>query len=113
MMRQINWSSSTEPFIGHAILAKPISFFEEKRGITFTDANDGLDYYRGALFLKDGLTPVALKQYRGANQEWTTIYLSPDCQDLNYITGMIASVVADLELDSTDIVWQRKDNPEA
>jgi hypothetical protein len=94
MIRQINWSPATEHFIPQAVVGKPPSFFEQERAIKFTGSVDGLDYYKGALFLKDDLTPVVLKQYRGADKNSTTIYLSPDCQDLDYVTRTVAEVVS-------------------
>jgi hypothetical protein len=112
-IRHVSWSPYTEHFIPQAVLAKPPSFFEKERNISFVDGEDGLDLFRGALLLKDGVTPIVLKQYRGKPQNQTTIYLSPDCQDLGYISRTIEEVVADLGLAETDIVWQRKDDPSA
>lgn len=88
----------------------PWGFFERERRVVFVEAEDGLDLYRGALFLKDEVIPVVLKQYRDNNPNEPAIYLSPDHEDLDDITRLIADIVADLELTSTDIAWQRMDS---
>jgi hypothetical protein len=113
MMRQIGWSPSTEHFIPQAVLRRSPAFFEKELKLSFTDTYDGLDYFKGALLLKDGMTPVVLKQYRAADPGTITIYLSPDCQDLDYITRTVAEIVSDLGLQGGDVIWERKHNPEA
>ncbi len=113
MLRQIEWSSETDAFVGHATLARPPEFFERERGIAFTDSVDGLYHYRGALLLKDDEIKVALKQYRNVNPLWTLVYLSESYREVDEITKLVAEIVAKLGLDERDIVWQRKDSPEA
>jgi hypothetical protein len=113
MIEQADWSLLTEHFVPQAVLGKPPSYFEREKGITFTQAWDGLDYYKAALLVGSTPTPIVLKQYRGNDPNHTTIYLNPDITDLTKITAIIADVVSGLALSDSDVLWQRKDNPEA
>lgn len=115
MIEQIDWSLLTEHFIPQAVLGKAPTFFERERGIVFVSGVDGFDYYKAALLSIDSAReiPIVLKQYRGAEPESTTIYLSPSFNDVDRITDLIANIISDLNLSSADILWQRKDDPEA
>ena len=113
MIEQIDWERLNTDMVGQAVIGSPPSFFEEQRGIRFTEGSDGLDYFKGALFLLNGETQFALKQYRGNEKSTTTIYLDFRERDLEAITRMVAQISTDLGLTSSDIIWQRKDNPDA
>lgn len=115
MIEQIDWSLLTEHFIPQAVLGRPPTFFEGERGIVFLSGVDSFDYYKAALLSIDSAReiPIVLKQYRGARSETTTIYLNPSFNDVDRITELITNIVSDLGLSSADILWQRKDDPEA
>ncbi len=113
MIRQHSWNPLTEHFVPQAAIRHPPSFFESQKGITFTEDVDGLYYYKAAYLLKDDLIPFLLKQYRNDSRGETTIYLNPDIQDVNEISRITADIVSDLGLREDDVVWQRKDTPNA
>lgn len=100
------WDRRMEPFVGRAILNRPPSFFENECGIIFTEGLDELDFYKGALLEHDSMTRVVLKQYRGSNPNWTSIYLDPDLQDYSEISNIILSVLDELGLQLGDVVWK-------
>ena len=113
MFRQLDWEPATEHFIPQAVLNKTPSFFEAERRITFTSSYDNLDYFKAALLAVGSGTRFLLKQYRGARPSTTTIYLSPENQGIEYITRTVHEIVSSLDLTDSDVLWERKDNPEA
>lgn len=113
MIRQLDWEPATEHFIPQAVLSKTPSFFEAERRITFTSSYDNLDYFKAALLTIGGGLRFLLKQYSGARPGTTTIYLSPENQDIEYITSTVHEIVTNLGLTKRDVLWERKDNPEA
>jgi hypothetical protein len=113
MIEQVDWSLLTEHFLPQAVLGKPPSYFERERGIIFTQALDGLDYYKAALLAGSTPTPIVLKQYRGNNPDHTTIFLSPEITDLSKIAVIITEVISGLGLNDSDVIWRRNNNPEA
>lgn len=113
MLQQVEWSDEAEPFVGHATILRPPAYFESKCQLEFVEAVDGLDRYKGALLLKDNSIKVALKRYRLAPPGTTNICLSQEYQDIGVITALVAEIVADLGLQQHDLMWQRKDSPDA
>ena len=113
MVRQVDWDPATEHFVPHAVLGRPPAWFETEKGITFTEGLDGLDYYKAALFLMDDGTRFILRQYPRNDQRNTTIALEPFVHGLDWITKVVDEIVLAFDLTAADIVWQRKDNPEA
>lgn len=113
MIEQIDWSLLTEHFEPVAVLGKPPSYFERELGIRFTESSDDLDHYKAALIAGKRPIPIVLKRYRGNDPDHTTIYLSPDINDLGEIKRIVAEVVSGLGLTDADVFWPREANPEA
>jgi hypothetical protein len=98
-------------FIPHAIIRKPISYFENK-GFSFVRDADNLDVYEGAAFLLDGLL-FALKHYPGYPENTTTVYLTRDLgEDVPKITASIRAILRALDLSPDALAWERRDNPD-
>lgn len=115
MIEQVDWSLLTEHFVPQAVLSKSVDFFEKEKGISFVSACDNLGDYKAALLFMDSAKGVAivLKQYRGGTPNSTVIYLDPSLDDVGKITKLVADIVESLGFESADILWQRRDNPEA
>jgi hypothetical protein len=112
MIKQFDWDSLSVDLIPQAVLKYPPAYFEKRLGFTFKDIVDGLGDFRGVLLSLDELT-FALKRYRGHKEGTTTLYLSRDFTDVESITQAIGIIVKGLGLNVNDIVWQRKDTPDA
>jgi hypothetical protein len=113
MVRQIDWNPATEHFVPHAVVSRSPSWFEAEKGILFTEGLDGLDYYRAALCSMDDGTPFMLRQYYRNDPTNTTITFEPFIHGLDWITKAVEEIVFAFGLTASDVVWQRKDNPEA
>ena len=113
MIHQRDWKTFHDDLLPQAVLGKTPEYFEKSLGIRFLEDYDDLDYYKGVLLSLDDSTTFALKQYRGNDPKTTTIYLMSDQRDVDQITTIIGKIVDELALQRDDIIWQRKDNPEA
>jgi hypothetical protein len=111
MIEHVDWNLFKTDLIPHAVLSKKPEHFEKSLNIKFFADHDGLDYFKAAMLSLQGGTVFALKQYRGHTPETTTIYLKPDMKDVDQITKIVGSIVDELALQRSDIVWQRKDDP--
>jgi hypothetical protein len=96
--------------VPHAVVAKPVSYFERRLG-HFVQSHDDLDFYEGAAFSLDGL-PFALIHYRGTPKNSVTIYLSRTIKDHAEISGTVSRISEALDLPAGAIVWQRTDGPD-
>lgn len=105
-LKQLAWDRGYEFFVGRATLCHPSHFFVLSCGIPFTDGCDGLDYYRAALLEMEDSTKVVLRQYCGGNSSWTDICLDERLENADDIEKIVSSVMADLDVSPTHLVWQ-------
>jgi hypothetical protein len=97
--------------VPHAIIKRPISDFDGRFGIRLVKDRDDLDAFEGAELLLNGKLRFALRHYRGYPPDTTTIYLSREFDDVQEITRIVGKILRELELPSSDLSWQRADNP--
>jgi hypothetical protein len=112
MLKAVDYREfSKTDMIPHAIIGKPVSYFE-KQGIHFVHDHDALDVFEGAGFFLDGLK-FALRHYRGYPADTTTVYLPRSFGfDVDKITITVRHILAALDLSLDTLRWERKDNPE-
>lgn len=111
MLRALNFIEFEKTdFIPHAIIRKPVSFFENQ-GYRFVHDADALDKYEGAAFALDGLL-FALMHHQGYPENTTTVYLTREFgEDLSKITSSIRDILAALDLSPDSLEWERKNEP--
>jgi hypothetical protein len=93
-------------FVPHAILAKPVSYFEDRLG-EFERHSDDLDFYDGATFSLEGEYPFALRHYDGYPPDTVTIYLDRNIRDISKISNLIQRIVWELDVPQGEIMWHR------
>jgi hypothetical protein len=98
--------------VPHAVIRKPVSYFQKLLGVKFFKLHDELDAYEGAAFSLDDGLPLALRHYHGHPADTTTVYLARELRDIGEISRIIARIVEDLKLPRTAVDWQRSDNPD-
>jgi hypothetical protein len=113
MIQQMDLRTFESDLLPQAVLGRAPEYFEKRLGIKFLEDYDDLDYYKGVLLSLDDSTIFALKQYRGNDPKTTIVYLKSDQRDIDQITKIVGIIVNELGLQSDDIIWQRRDNPEA
>ena len=94
-------------WIPHAIIKKPVSYFEKKLGLKFVADCDNLDYFEGTLPARIGNRTYVLRHYRGFPPDAIGIYLPHDLTDPDEISRIIKRVTERLALPSSAISWQR------
>jgi hypothetical protein len=99
-------------FVPQAIINWPISRFAEQLHVLVNREHDDFDEYEAVAILTDGGVPVTLKHYAGYPPNTTTIYLPNSFTSLVQISELIATVVGELDVPRSSIVWQRANNPE-
>jgi hypothetical protein len=95
-----------------AVLRMPVSDLARQLGEPLCEGADDLDLYQGIALQLDNEAQFALKTYRGHPPDTTTVYLSSQIFGLEAITRLIARIADELHLSNSDVLWQRKDNPE-
>lgn len=113
MIEQLEWNEHVVHMLPQAVINKPPSYFEAKFGTRFVDDLDGLDYYTAAILMLNGKQIFQLKRHRGNEPGTTNIYLPPELHDVESITSVISDIVMAFGLENEDIIWQRKDDPDA
>lgn len=100
-------------FIPQAILRASISHISEVLGIAAISLSDDLDEFDGVTIQPENLDfPVAIRHYAGHPPETVTVYFPYEVNEVDRISAAVALIVEDLHLNTQDIFWQRKDNPE-
>lgn len=100
-------------FIPQAILSVPLSRIAETQELPIEHGVDDLDEFDGVTLYTEGMAfPVAIRHYAGHPPGTVTLYFPLEVRNLADITQSVALTVHSLNLNSTDILWQRKDNPE-
>ena len=77
-------------WVPQAIIQKPVSYFEKRLGLKFTEDSDNLDYFQGTSPAKVGRHCYVLRHYRGFPSNSTGIYLPNDLTDIKEITKTIS-----------------------
>jgi hypothetical protein len=99
-------------FVPHAILSVPISYFSEL-GYSVIHSRDSLDEYDGTTFLSEAVhLPIAVRYYEGYPEKTSTVYLPFEIKEVPQISEIIRSLLEEFKLVESDIVWQRKDDPD-
>ena len=97
-------------FFAAAVIAKPVSFFEQLLGTELKQYCDDLDYFRAAIFRTSKNEPFAIIQYRGGNPATTTIYVPArvhpyDEEQLTLIKEKFRAIQQELQIQDEEIVW--------
>jgi hypothetical protein len=98
-----------DEFIPQAIVKEPVERFASPKNIV-SDVDD-LDRYEGIGFYL-GRIPFTIMHYDGHPPNTSTIYLPHRIDDVDKITRLVQQILSHFKVAESDIVWQRKDNPD-
>lgn len=105
MYRQILLASLGKvDLVEQAVVAVPVKYFSETKGVKFENDCDDLDFYEGAFFILDDNTPFALIHYRGNPENSIAIYL--DRQLMGYdLRRIVENILEAFGIPRTSITW--------
>src|SRR4051812_35309143 len=92
-------------FVAHAIVQRPVEYFEDRLG-GFDRALDDLDYYDGGTFFLDDGVLFALRHYDGYPANTVAIFLDGRIRDADLISRIVQRIASELEVENS-IAWQR------
>lgn len=92
-------------FVPHAIVGKPIEFFEDRLG-RFERACDDLDFYQGLSLLLDDKVSFALRHYDGHTPGTVTVYLDGRVRDGFHISAIVQRILREIGADDA-VLWQK------
>jgi hypothetical protein len=98
-----------DEFIPQAIVKEPVERFASPKNIV-SDVDD-LDRYEGIGFYL-GRIPFTIMHYDGHPPNTSTIYLPHRIDDVDKITRLVQQILSHFKVAESDIVWQRKDDPD-
>jgi hypothetical protein len=99
-------------FVPKATLRVPISYFSAL-GHEIIHSDDDLDEFDGAVLFSVSLRlPGAVRHSAGYPEGTSTIPLPYELQDVEVITKAMSSLPEECKLQTTDLIWQRRDNPD-
>jgi hypothetical protein len=94
-------------WVPHAIIGKPVSYFEKRLGLKFIEDYDNLDYFEGTLPTRIGTRSYVLRHYRGFPSDAVGVYLPYDLTDETEICRLVDRIVVKLEVPNSAISWRR------
>jgi len=104
-------SARSIDFVPQAIWNVPISFFANNFGLEIESSQDDFDEYVGAYQVVDDVL-MAIRHYAGHPPNTATLYVPSNVEDLETITNLIGAFTQHFGLTSSQLQWQRKDNPD-
>jgi len=92
-------------FVAHAIVQRPVEYFEDRLG-GFDRALDDLDYYDGGTFRLDDGVLFALRHYDEYPANTVAVFLDGRIRDVELISRIVQRIASELEV-TNSIAWQR------
>jgi len=114
MIHQLDWRELRgRDFVPQRLIGRPPAYFADASNIQFSRGEDDLYYFEGALLrLDDGIDFILKRYLRDVEEGKTTIYLPHEINDIRDITEALNSIMRELGISETDILWSKEGSSE-